>query len=51
MQKYTNSLTPSAFALFKGQYSVERTANADGEQRQIFESNVEEMKYCTYDDE
>ena len=47
MQKYTNSITPSAFALFKGLYSVERTANADGEQRQIFESHVEEMKYCT----
>ncbi|QEW31485.1 hypothetical protein D0N50_07235 [Erwinia billingiae] len=47
MQKYTNSITPSAFALFKGLYSVERTANADGEQRQIFESYVEEMKDCS----
>lgn len=44
MQKYTNEITTSVIALFKNPYSVEQLANADDEQRQIFESHVEEMK-------
>lgn len=51
MQKYSNTITLSVTALLKDSYSVERLANTDDEQRQIFESHVEEMKYCTYDDE
>lgn len=47
MQKYSNTITLSVTALLKDSYSVRRLANTDDEQRQIFECNVEEMKYCT----
>jgi hypothetical protein len=47
MQKYSNTITLSVTALLKDSYSVERLANTDDEQRQIFESHVEEMKDCS----
>lgn len=44
MQQYTNEITSSVIALFKNPFSAERLASADDEQRQIFNSHVEEMK-------